>query len=152
MATRSYCMSLDYPLAKELKDAGFPINLMAKGCANCWGDLHQGCTDDCQTVELPTLEKLIEMCGKQLFTLQGSDDLGWTAVYGESYHASRCDAPPQRHNLGFFSQVEYWKIRPDRLRHIARRQMGVVLFGHAGVGVAELGGDDAHRHPAHGQM
>src|SRR4051812_16661343 len=44
------------------------------------------------------------------------------------------------------------KIRPDGLRDIARREMGVVLLRHAGVGMSELGGDDAHRHPVHGQM
>jgi hypothetical protein len=30
--------------------------------------------------------------------------------------------------------------------------MGVMLLGHAGVGMAELRGDDAHRYPAHGEM
>ena len=30
--------------------------------------------------------------------------------------------------------------------------MGVVLLRHAGVGMAELGGDDPHRHPVHREM
>jgi hypothetical protein len=42
---------MDYELAKQLKDAGYPISLMSKGCENCWGDLHQGCTSDCKTIE-----------------------------------------------------------------------------------------------------
>lgn len=39
------------------------------------------------------------------------------------------DAPPQRNDLGFVSQVEYWKIRPDCLRDVAWRQVSIVILG-----------------------
>ncbi len=51
----------------------------------------------------------------------------------------------ERHDLAIFNDLACWKIRPNGLRDIARCQMGVVLLGYAGVGVAELGGDDACR-------
>jgi hypothetical protein len=54
--------------------------------------------------------------------------------------------------LGFASQVQYWEIRPDGLRDVARRQMGIMLLGHSGVGMAKLGGDDAHGHAVHGKV
>ena len=57
-----------------------------------------------------------------------------------------------RKNSGPLSQSENRKIRPDGQRDIARRQMGVVPLGHAGVGMAKLGRNDAHRHPVHGEM
>ena len=55
----------------------------------------------------------------------------------------------QRNNTVVGPNSQFWKISPDGLRDVARRQMGVVLLRHAGVGMAELGGDDAHRHTIH---
>src|SRR5262249_9646869 len=46
---------------------------------------------------------------------------------------------------------ERWKMGANRVRDVARRQVRVVLFGHPRVGMAELLGNDAHRHAAHGQ-
>src|SRR5260221_1775800 len=86
-----------------------------------------------------------ELCGAITgFGTQGSQVL--------AYSGSRRDAPPQRNNLGFLSQVEYWKIRPNSLRDIARRQVCVMLLRHAGVCVAELSCNDAHRNAFHRQM
>jgi len=42
-------------------------------------------------------------------------------------------------------------MRPNGIGNVTRRQMSVVLFRHARVLVAELGGDHAHRHAAHRQ-
>ena len=39
--------------------------------------------------------------------------------------------------------------RADRITHIASRQMSVVLFDHAGVGMAEVTGYYHQRHPVH---
>lgn len=61
---------MTYELAKQRKDAGYPISLMSKGCENCWRDLHGTCTSDCQIVELPTLSELIEACGEHFVAVQ----------------------------------------------------------------------------------
>lgn len=53
---------MDTLLRQKLKDAGFKFP-KKNGCANCWGDLHQGCDNDCGQEYDPTLENLIEACG-----------------------------------------------------------------------------------------
>ena len=52
-------------------------------------------------------------------------------------------------DLERLANAEIGKIRPDRVCDVVRREMGVVLFRHAGVGVAELLGDDGHRNASH---
>lgn len=59
--------------------------------------------------------------------------------------ARGCYAPAQRDNLLAISKSQCREVRPDGLCHITRRQMGVVLLGHPGIGMAELGGENAHR-------
>src|SRR6266478_5624783 len=46
---------------------------------------------------------------------------------------------------------EVGKICTDRIGDVARSKMGVMLLRHTCVGVAELRGNDAHRHAAHGK-
>ena len=58
----------------------------------------------------------------------------------------------KRDDLPLFCNSQHRKICTDGLRNVARCEMGIMLFGHAGVGMAELGGNDAHRHPAHREM
>lgn len=56
-------------LREELRAAGFPIP-KKNGCANCWGDLHQGCDADCGA-ELPIgLSELIDACGENFSALE----------------------------------------------------------------------------------
>ena len=54
--------------------------------------------------------------------------------------------------MGFPSQVEYWKIRSNGLRDIARGEVCVMLFGNASVRVAKLSRNDAHRYAPHREM
>jgi hypothetical protein len=76
---------MTYELAKQLKDAGYPISLMSKGCENCWGDLHQGCASDCKTIEWPTLSELIEAIDDFSYLSNRQDKgLGWEACGGGS--------------------------------------------------------------------
>ena len=56
---------------------------------------------------------------------------------------------PQRNHIGRFTKAEIGEIRPDGVGYIVRRKMRVMLFGHAGVGVAELLGDNGHRNAPH---
>ena len=49
----------------------------------------------------------------------------------------------QRHHFGRFANSEVRKFRPDRISDVVRREVRVVLLGHARVGVTELLGDDA---------
>jgi len=70
---------VDYELAKKLKDAGykFPAN---DGCANCWGDLGQGCSEECGKEHCPTLSELIEACGDGFGKLEKHrPNIGWGA-------------------------------------------------------------------------
>jgi hypothetical protein len=59
---------------------------------------------------------------------------------------SRLFGATQRDDFGTAGKPEHRKIRPEGLRDVAWRKMRVVLFGLAGVGMTELGGNDAHRH------
>ena len=72
---------MDYSLAKELKDAGFPQN--GKSC-----DTHSDINDSTlvERVVYPTLSELIEACPKQMGTatfVLGSANQGqaWVACY-----------------------------------------------------------------------
>jgi hypothetical protein len=55
----------------------------------------------------------------------------------------------QRHHRARRSGAEAWRASPDRLGDIARSQMTVVLFDHAGVAMPEVLGNDDQRHPVH---
>ena len=57
----------------------------------------------------------------------------------------------QPNNVAFYDNAKRGKAGPDRVGDVARAQVGVVPFGHAGIGVAKLPGNDRHRHAAHGQ-
>jgi hypothetical protein len=75
------CFSMDYSLAKELKDAGFPQNGKSR-------DTHSDINDSTliERVVQPTLSELIEACPKQMGTatfVLGSANQGqaWVACY-----------------------------------------------------------------------
>lgn len=70
---------MDLELAQKLKDAGYPISLMSKGCENCWADLGKGCSNDCQTIELPTLADIIEKLGGSFRSIERFS-FGWSAI------------------------------------------------------------------------
>src|SRR5262245_58874888 len=59
---------------------------------------------------------------------------------------------PQRHDHLVSTDTEYWEMRAYRRSDIARGKMRVVLFGHARVGMTELGGDDTQTNTLHRQM
>lgn len=69
---------MNYELAKQLKDAGFP----QKGAGSKIANPHAH--DDDESVEItyaPTLEELIEACGDRFLGLLKHDDKsGWTAL------------------------------------------------------------------------
>lgn len=78
-------MSIDYELAKSLKDAGFPQTKPYElWCLNCkkWRDIR--CFDamhEKEKIKLPTLEELIFAVGdKFLGVLRHDDGSGWTAL------------------------------------------------------------------------
>ena len=80
---------MDYSLAKELKDAGFPQN--GKSC-----DTHTDINDSTlvERIAHPTLSELIEACPKQFGTatfVLGSANQGqaWVACYFD-FRANRC--------------------------------------------------------------
>lgn len=70
---------MKYELAKELKDAGFPQ--LGDGGYAVDNDYHDKHRPDCGCmVYIPTLEELIEACGKPFMSLYRNDDgSGWTA-------------------------------------------------------------------------
>ena len=68
--------------------------------------------------------------------------------------ARRRPCPFQRwkcHYVAVFRDPQGRKMSADRVRHVARGEMRVVLFGHPRVRVAELSSDDTHGHAAHGK-
>lgn len=71
---------IEYELAKELKDAGFPKSQLWKEAPN--GDEFVFVDDDSRAV--PTLSELIEACGKKVdgkfFRLEANPH-SWTAEY-----------------------------------------------------------------------
>lgn len=72
-------MSITYELAKELKDAGFPQNILGK-------------VDD-WVVRMPSLFELIESCGDNFDYLERGTQGGWYA-YHENFGATEeesCD-------------------------------------------------------------
>jgi len=73
---------MDYALAMELKDAGWPQGDRARE-----GDLWGG--DPLQYVRVPTLEELFEACGEGYFDLERSH-AGWRALKGGVFYSSHC--------------------------------------------------------------
>lgn len=80
---------MNYSLAKELKDAGFPQNpYMNQLCQH--GDsmacrISSKRNPECEWVSVPTLSELIEACGKEFGVLHqykhlGKDGMGWFAA------------------------------------------------------------------------
>jgi hypothetical protein len=67
---------MNYELAKELRDAGFP-----QGGKGSWiGPVDQIVWRSGDRVYVPTLEELIEVCGKDFGILGRSDKTEWFAV------------------------------------------------------------------------
>ena len=69
-----------------------------------------------------------------------------------SYSAVSCCRYSQGHYYWHLDNSKVRKLRPDRLGHIVRRQMRIMLFGHARVGMAKLARDDAERDTLHGEV
>ncbi len=69
---------MNYELAKQLKEAGFPQNLDGNKCLNGSPLKHY---DKEGEPYCPTLSELIEACGEELFTLSniGRDGHKWEA-------------------------------------------------------------------------
>jgi hypothetical protein len=83
------CFSMDYSLAKELKDAGFPQD--GKDC-KAYSDINDSTL--VERIVHPTLPELIEACPKQLGTatfVLGSANQGqaWVACYFD-FRVNRC--------------------------------------------------------------
>src|SRR4030042_4814344 len=71
---------MNYELAKELKEAGFPqrgiLKTQSTGCPH-WGTEEWGTRTDCGCwLSYPTLSELIEACGDDL-ALMGAATKGW---------------------------------------------------------------------------
>ncbi len=81
---------MDYKLAKELKDAGFPQYGIGKYWHNGvletyqeleeWGENHLGVMDN--SFYCPTLEELIEACGQHFYSLR----YGYISGMGDIFH------------------------------------------------------------------
>lgn len=74
---------MNYELAKQLKDAGFPQgthNIVLPMETTTTSTLNISIPD---AVVFPTLEELISALGPELFTLQCFDGK-WDAIYGEN--------------------------------------------------------------------
>jgi hypothetical protein len=68
---------MDYQLAKQLKNAGFPLNAYSKWAANMDGPSPE-------FIE-PTLSKLIEAFGKRFHSLAQDDKQWWAAKWLEPF-------------------------------------------------------------------
>jgi len=55
---------MNYELAKELKEAGFPQDGHRRACPH-----GRGCNSDECAVSYPTLSELIEACGEEFYSL-----------------------------------------------------------------------------------
>lgn len=66
---------MNYELAKQLKDAGFPIESCSVGpnCEQWWYFPGE------EAIHAPTLEELIAACGENLASLQNAGLMGWFA-------------------------------------------------------------------------
>ncbi len=73
---------MNYELAKELKDAGFPQGVLTdRDLMLSATDNHDIADEDNEPVHYPTLEELIEACGSGFQSLSRKDGHGWVA-YG----------------------------------------------------------------------
>ncbi len=70
---------MNYELAKQLKDAGFSLNeCELDGCSYIGGSLDE----DGKNYHYPTLEELIEACGR---TIQSGPELYYFTLWGEPH-------------------------------------------------------------------
>lgn len=75
---------MDYKLALELKEAGFPL----KKCPSC----SSGNWDNCIHQYFPTLEELIEACGEDFIGLRKNTDGTFASFAGnEKYPEGSCE-------------------------------------------------------------
>lgn len=82
---------MDYTLAKELKDAGFPQSTHSRG----FGVFPSGevinasfLSEKYDAVYVPTLEELIEACGQKLVSISRMFNGRWLDGWGALYHGS----------------------------------------------------------------
>jgi len=59
--------------------------------------------------------------------------------------------PPHWRDDAFTANAKRREMRSNRVGDVRRSQMRVVLFGHPGVGMAELLGNNPHWHALHGE-
>lgn len=71
-------MTLPYELARELKEAGFPV--ATSPCLACFKNGPGSVCSDCF---IPTLEELIESCGEKINLLVLGEH-GWVASFYDS--------------------------------------------------------------------
>lgn len=69
---------INYKLAKELKEAGFP----REKCSLIWKGQNVGLSTD-ELLKVPTLSELIEVCGYKIVHLQRTYANKWEARSGE---------------------------------------------------------------------
>lgn len=95
---------MDYELAKQLKDAGFPQNKY--GSYDCQHNVNQAHTmlssangvGDCEFVQLPTLEELIEACGDKfgfLSKIQGENTFIAAIPGGTAQFVDKTNSPSE---------------------------------------------------------
>lgn len=68
---------MDYEVVKQLKDAGFP---QLHGICHLKHLHHSRKAERCEYVSVPTLEELIEACGKRFFVLRMNMDGSYGAI------------------------------------------------------------------------
>jgi hypothetical protein len=55
-------------------------------------------------------------------------------------------------HLSQAAKLENWEVFPDSLRYIAGGKVGVMLFRHPCIGMAELSSNDRHWYARHGEI
>lgn len=80
---------MDYELAKQLKDAGFPLeSIKNDGSASMYQTRSFFTADSDRAYMIPTLSELIEACGEDMFELRRNPGKKWFAGDGESLYGT----------------------------------------------------------------
>ena len=105
---------------------------------------------DCIHCDDPSPARLVQRLGESPVGAPGADIHTVTPGGGDARksedqphapaltHAIPLPVPPQRHDRAWLDQPQPRHGCADHVSDVARRQMGIVLFGHARVGMAEV--------------
>jgi hypothetical protein len=79
-------------------------------------------------------------------------DRNWARPHTDLERETSLSRYPLVEHRGRIADTEIRKIRPDCIGDVVRRQMGIVLLGHARIGMTKLLGNHGHGDAAHGQL